>query len=136
MALPGLCSWVVLGPLVLSDWQLVALVVLLSISFAPTMTEIQNRNYQILVLALSGVVLAAWLRGDRWWGGAALGFGLAIKLVQAPLLLLSLWGRRWLTVAAAIVAWVVLWAVGAPRFLPEYLFQVLPAVGRGTRAAM
>jgi hypothetical protein len=128
--------WIVLRALEVRDWQFAALAVLVSISFAPTLTEIQNRNFQILVLALSGVVLAAWLQGDRWWGGAALGFGLAIKLVQAPLLLLSLWGRRWMTVAAAVVTWAILWAVGAPRYLPEYLFQVLPAVGKGTGEEM
>jgi hypothetical protein len=128
--------WIVLRALQVRDWQFGALAVLLSISFAPTLTEIQNRNFQILVLALSGLVLAAWLGGDRWWGGAALGFGLAIKLVQAPLLLLSLWGRRRWTVAVALGTWAMLWAVGAPRYLQEYLFQVLPAVGKGTGEEM
>jgi glycosyl transferase family 87 len=135
-ALLAFFIWVMLRTLEVRDWQFGALAVLLSISFAPTLTEVQNRNFQILVLALSAVALAAWLRGDRWWGGAALGFGLAIKLVQAPLLLLSLWGRRWRTVAAAVITWAVLWAVGAPRYLPEYLFQVLPAVGKGTGEEM
>jgi hypothetical protein len=41
-----------------------------------------------------------------------------------------------LTLAAAIGMWALLWAVGAPRYLPEYLFQVLPAVGRGTGEEM
>jgi hypothetical protein len=135
-ALLAFFIWIVSRALQVRDWQLGALAVLLSISFAPTLTEIQNRNFQILVLALSGLVLAAWLSGDRRWGGAALGFGLAIKLVQAPLLLLSLWGRRWWTVAAALATWAVLWAIGAPRYLPEYLFQVLPAVGKGTGEEM
>jgi hypothetical protein len=135
-ALLAFFIWIVLRALQVRDWQFAALAVLLSISFAPTLTEIQNRNFQILVLALSGLVLAAWLSGDRRWGGAALGFGLAIKLVQAPLLLLSLWGRRRWTVAAALATWAVLWAIGAPRYLPEYLFQVLPAVGKGTGEEM
>ena len=132
----ALFLWIVLRTLQVRDWQLRALAVLVSISFAPTLTEIQNRNFQILVLALSGLVVAAWLHGDRWWGGAALGFSLAIKLVQAPLLLLSVWGRRRLMAAIAVATWVVLWAVGAPRYLPEYLFQVLPAVGRGSGEEM
>src|SRR4029077_17006257 len=135
-ALLALFMWIVLRALEVRDWQFAVLAVLLSISFAPTLTEIQNRNFQIVVLALSGVVLAGWLRGDRWWAGAALGFGLAIKLVQAPLLLLSVWGRRRLMVATGLVTWAVLWAVGAARYLPEYLFQVLPAVGKGTGEEM
>jgi len=128
--------WTMLRALEVRDWQFGALAVLVTIGFAPTLTEVQNRNFQVLLLALSGVVVAAWLRGDRWWGGAALGFGLAIKLVQAPLLLLGLWGRRWVTVAIAVATWAVLWAVAAPRYLGEYLFQVLPSVGQGSGEEM
>jgi hypothetical protein len=132
----ALFLWIMVRALEVRDWQFGALAVLVSIGFAPTLTEVQNRNFQVLLLALSAVVVAAWLRGDRWWGGAALGFGLAIKLVQAPLLLLSLWGRRWVTAAVAVATWAVLWAVAAPRYLPEYLFQVLPSVGQGSGEEM
>jgi hypothetical protein len=76
------------------------------------------------------------MRGDRWWGGIALGVGLAIKLVEAPLLLLGIWGRRWWMVASAGACWALLWLVAAPRLLPEYLFQVLPSVGQGSGAEM
>src|SRR5260370_19687395 len=64
-ALLAFFIWIVLRALEVRDWQFGALAVLLSISFAPTLTEIQNRNYQILVLPLSGVRLAAWLPGGR-----------------------------------------------------------------------
>jgi Glycosyltransferase family 87 len=128
--------WVLLRALDVRDWQLRVLAVLVSVAFAPTLTEVQNRNFQVLLLALSAVVVAAWLSGDRWWGGAALGLGLAIKLVLAPLGLLGLWGRRWITIVLAAGAWAVLWAVAAPRFLPEYLFQVLPSVGQGSGEEM
>lgn len=119
-----------------TDWQERAAVVLGAVSFAPTLTEVQNRNFQLVLLALSGVVLLAWRRGDRWWGGLALGIGLAIKLVQAPVLVLGLWGRRWWLVVSAAVAWAGLWLVAVPSLLPEYLFQVLPSVGRGSGAEM
>ncbi len=132
----ALFLWIMLRALEVRDWQFTALAALVTIGFAPTLTEVQNRNFQVLLLALSAVVVAAWLRGDRWWGGAALGLGLAIKLVQAPLLLLSLWGRRWITVAVAVATWAVLWAVAAPRYLGEYLFQVLPSVGQGSGEEM
>lgn len=132
----GLFLWIMLRTLHVRDWQFAALAVLLAASFAPTLTEIQNRNFQLVLLAMSGVVLAAWVRGDRWWGGAALGFGLAVKLVQAPVLLLTLWGRRWLMLAVAVVIWAALWALATPLYLPEYLFQVLPAVGQGSGEEM
>src|SRR5207253_822813 len=86
--------WLVLRALRVRDAQFALLAVLVTISFPPTLTVIQNRNSQVVVLVLIAIMLTAWLHGDRWWGGAALGVGLAIKLIQAPLLLLSLWGRR------------------------------------------
>src|SRR5256885_8174157 len=55
--------------------------------------------------------------------------GVALKLVQAPTLLLILWRRRLVMLLAAVAAWTVLWAVAAPQYLPEYLFRVLPAAG-------
>lgn len=128
--------WIVVRALAIRDWQLVAVITLMCLSFAPTLTEVQNRNFQVLLLTLSGVLLLAWRRGDRWWAGAALGLGLAIKLVEAPLLLLGLWGRRWLLVAVGLVTWAALWLLAVPRLLPEYLFQVLPSVGRGSGEEM
>lgn len=128
--------WIVVRALAVKDWQLVVLIALMCVSFAPTLTEVQNRNLQVLLLTLSGVLLLAWRKGDRWWAGLALGLGLAIKLVEAPLLLLGLWGRRWLLVAVGLVTWAVLWLLAVPSLLPEYLFQVLPAVGRGSGEEM
>ena len=128
--------WIVVRALAVKDWQLIAVIALMCVSFAPTLTEVQNRNLQVLLLTLSGVLLLAWRKGDRWWAGLALGLGLAIKLVEAPLLLLGLWGRRWLLVAVGIVTWAVLWLLAVPSLLPEYLFQVLPSVGRGSGEEM
>jgi len=122
----------VLRALNVRDWQFALMALLITISFAPTLTEIQNRNVQVAVLMLSAVVLMAWLRGDRWWGGAALGIGLAIKLIQAPLLLLAAWGRRFGLVVAAVAAWALLWLVAAPQFLPEYVLRVAPSQAQGS----
>lgn len=128
--------WLVLRALGVRDWQFSALALLGTISFAPTLTEIQNRNLQIAVLALSGVFLLAYCRGDRWWGGAALGLALAIKIIQAPLLLLALWGRRFWTILAAVLTVAVLWLIGAPQYLLEYLLKVAPAQAQGSDEIM
>jgi glycosyl transferase family 87 len=128
--------WIVVRALAIKDWQLTAVIALMCVSFAPTLTEVQNRNLQVLLLTLGGVLLLAWRKGDRWWAGLALGLGLAIKMVEAPLLLLGLWGRRWLLVAVGLVTWAVLWLLAVPSLLPEYLFQVLPTVGRGSGEEM
>lgn len=124
--------WLVLRALDVRDWQFSALALLATISFAPTLTEVQNRNLQVGVLALSGLFLLAYARGDRWWGGAALGLAIAIKLIQAPLVLLALWGRRWITVVVSGATVLILWLAGAPQYLLQYLFKIAPAQAQGS----
>jgi hypothetical protein len=113
------------------DWQLRALLVIAAIAFEPVASNIVEGQVNLVLLALSGIWLLGW-NADRWWGGAALGGAVALKLIQAPLGLLVLWGRRWSMLAAAAVAGLGLWLLAAPQYLPEYLFKVLPAIGQGT----
>src|SRR5260370_35549848 len=77
----GLFIWVMVQTLIVKDWQLRALIGLMSVSFAPTLIEVENRNLQFLLLLLSGLLLGAWRRGDRLWRRLWRGLGLAIKLV-------------------------------------------------------
>jgi hypothetical protein len=121
----------VLRTLNVSEWQLAALLVLVAISFEPVIGNIDEGQVNLVLLALSGVWLWAWVR-DRWWGGLAMGAAVAIKVIQAPLGLLMLWGRRWSMLAAASVAGLVLWLLPGPQSAIEYLFSVLPAVSQGT----
>jgi hypothetical protein len=62
----------------------------------------------------------------------ALGAAIAFQLIQGPVALLVLWGRRWSMFAAAALTGLVLWLVSAPQYLSEYLFKVVPAIGQGT----
>ncbi len=121
----------VLRAMKVEDWQLGALLVLVAIAFEPTIANIVEGQINLVLLALSGVWLLAWIAG-RWWGGAALGVAVALKLIQAPVGLLVLWARRWSMLAAAFVAGLGLWLVAAPQYLFEYLFKVVPAIGAGT----
>jgi hypothetical protein len=114
-----------------ADWQLGALLVLLAIGFEPVAANIVEGQINLILLALSGVWLVAWVE-ERWWGGLALGIGVALKLIQAPLGLLVLWGRRWAMLAAALIAGLGLWLVAAPQYLLEYVLEVLPAISSGT----
>lgn len=123
--------WLMVRALRITDRQVAVTMALGTISFAPALTEIQNRNLQSALLMVSALVLLAYLQGDRWWGGVGLGIALAIKLIQAPLLLLAAWGRRFRFVAAAVVVWTVLWLIGAPQYLVEYLLRVAPSEARG-----
>ena len=123
--------WLALRALKVKDWQLAALLVLVALAFEPVVGNVAEGQVNLLLLGLSGVWFWAWIE-DRWWGGAALGAAIAIKLIQGPIALLVLWGRRWAMFAAAAGAGLVLWLAGAPQYLFEYLFKVLPAVSGGT----
>jgi hypothetical protein len=114
------------------DWQLAVFLVLVVIGFEPVIGNFDEGQINLVLAALSGVWLLGWVAGDRWWGGAALGVSVALKLLQAPLALLLLWGRRWLMLAGAAVAGLLLWAVAVPQYLPEYLLKVAPVLAAGT----
>ena len=128
--------WLSLKALRVDDWQLGALLVLLALSFEPVIGNISEGQVNLVLLGLSGVWFWAWVRDhdsrSEWWGGAALGAAIAVKLIQGPVVLLVLWARRWSMFAAAGAAGLLLWIVGAPQYLFEYLFKVLPAVSAGT----
>ena len=114
------------------DWQLAVLLILVTLAFEPVPGNFDEGQVNLVLVALSGVWLMAWVAGDRWWGGAALGFAVAIKLLQAPVGLLLLWGRRWRMLGAAAAAGLALWLVAVPQYLPEYLFKVAPVLAAGT----
>jgi hypothetical protein len=113
------------------DWQMRALLVLVAIAFEPVNGNIVEGQINLVLLALSGIWLLGWI-ADRWWGGAALGLAVALKLIQAPMGLLLLWGRRWRMVVAAVLAGLAISLLAAPQYLLEYLFKVLPAISQGT----
>jgi hypothetical protein len=121
----------VLRALGVRDWQLGGLLVLAALAFEPTTANIVEGQINLVLLALSGVWLLAWVAG-RWWGGLALGIAVALKLIQAPVGLLVLWARRWSMLAAAAIAGLGLWLLAAPQYLLEYVFKVVPAIGAGT----
>ncbi len=108
------------------DWRAIAVVALIVCSFPPLIDQIVQRNVEVLLLALSAIWFLAWVGGDRWWGGVALGAGIAIKLVQGPLLVLSVWRRKLRSTIAAVVVFASLWIVGAPQYLPEFVFPIFP----------
>ena len=124
--------WTTMRAVRVTDWQLAMLLVLIAIGFEPVVGNFDEGQVNLVLLGLSGIWLLAWVAGDRWWGGAALGAAVAIKLLQAPLGLLMLWGRRWRMVGAAAVAGAALWLLAVPQYLPEYLFKVAPVLAGGT----
>jgi len=124
--------WTTMRAVGVDDWQLAVLLILIVIGFEPVVGNFDEGQVNLVLLALSGVWLIAWMAGDRWWGGVALGIAVAIKLLQAPLGLLMLWGRRWRMVVAAAVAGAVLWLLAVPQYLTEYLFKVAPVLAGGT----
>jgi Glycosyltransferase family 87 len=124
--------WTTMRAIQVKDWQLALLLVLVVLGFEPVVGNFDEGQVNLVLLALSGIWLLAWVAGDRWWGGAALGAAVAIKLLQAPLGLLLLWGRRWKMVLAGALAGAALWLLAVPQYLPEYLFKVAPVLAAGT----
>jgi hypothetical protein len=114
------------------DWQLALLLVLVVLAFEPVVGNFDEGQINLVLLALAGIWLLAWVGGDRWWGGAALGIAVAIKLLQAPTGLLLVWGRRWRMLVAAALAGAVVWLLAVPQYLPEYLLRVAPVLSAGT----
>ena len=123
--------WLALRALKVKEWQLATLLILATLAFEPVIGNIAEGQVNLVLLGLSGVWFWSWSEG-RWWGGAALGAAIALKLIQGPVALLVMWSRRWAMLAVAAAAGLVLWLVGAPQYLFEYLFKVLPAVSAGT----
>jgi len=113
------------------DWQLAVLLVLVTLSFEPVPGNIDEGQVNLVLLALSGVWLWAWVDG-HWWGGVALAAAVALKLIQAPVGLLLVVARRWSMLITAVITGLVLWLVAAPQYLLEYLFRVAPAISAGT----
>lgn len=120
-----------LRALKVDDWQLALLLFLVAISFEPVIGNIDEGQINLLLLGLSGVWLGAWV-ADRWWGGAAMGAAVALKMIQAPVGLLILWARRWNMLGAAVAAGLGLWLLATPQYLLDYLFSVLPSISQGT----
>jgi hypothetical protein len=115
-----------------SSRQMVVLLTLVAVGFEPVIGNLDEGQINLVLLGLSGVWILGWVAGDRWWGGVALGAAVAVKLLQAPLGLLLLWGRRWRMAAAAALAGLALWLLAVPQYLPEYLLKVAPVLSAGT----
>lgn len=124
--------WTTLGALRVHDWQVALLLILITLGFEPVIGNFDEGQVNLVLLGLSGIWLAGWVVGDRWWGGAALGIAVAIKLLQGPLGLLLIWGRRWRMVVAAAIAGAGLWLLAVPQYLGEYVFKVAPVLAAGT----
>ena len=114
------------------SWQWAVLLVLVAIAFEPLAGNIDEGQINLVLLALSGIWLLGWVRGDRWWAGAALGAGVAFKLLQAPVGLLVLWGRRWWMLGGAAIAGLALWLLAVPQYLPDFVLKVAPVLSAGT----
>ena len=124
--------WTTMRAVGVADWQVALLLVLVAIAFEPVVGNFDEGQVNLVLLGLSGIWLLAWVAGDKWWGGAAVGIAVAIKLLQAPLGLILVWGRRWKMVLAAALAGAALWLLAVPQYLPEYLFKIAPVLAGGT----
>lgn len=115
------------------DRQLMVFCALLVIGWTPTLLDLLVRQPQLILMLLGALWALGYVSERRSvLSGAALGAASALKLMQAPILVLPLWRRNWPMLAGATVAWGVLWGLGAAYLLPEYVLKVLPQISVGT----
>ena len=118
-----------LGPV---DPQEAVLGVIMAISFVPVFANLWSDQVNLVVLAVSGLLLVAHVRGDSWWGGAAYGVAMALKPLQPGVGLLLAWGRRTRMLIAAVVAGVLVSLLPGPHLLYLYLTRVFGSAAAAT----
>lgn len=123
--------WSICRALGIRDRQAVALMALLFAGFFPVVDNFHWGQLNLLLLALTSLWFWSYAGGARWWGGIALGLGVALKLLQAPLLLAYVLGRHWRALAAAVASACAVLPLGV-LWLPTFVTQVFPAISGGT----
>ncbi|HVD00727.1 MAG TPA: glycosyltransferase family 87 protein [Candidatus Dormibacteraeota bacterium] len=114
------------------DWQEVALGVILTAAFLPVFANLWSDQVNLVVLLLIGVTAFAYVRGDRWRGGAAYGVAMALKPLQPGLALLLVFGRRTQMFIAAIVLGLLASLLPGAAHLERYLLAVFGAASAAT----
>jgi Glycosyltransferase family 87 len=114
------------------DWQEAALGVILTVSFVPVFANLWGDQVNLVVLLLVGVGFAAYLGGDRWWGGAAYGAAMALKPLEPGLGLLLVFGRRGRMLAAGVLAGLAVSMLPGPDRLLRYLTSVFGSASAAT----
>jgi hypothetical protein len=114
------------------DPQEVALGAVLTLAFAPLFANLWSDQVNLVVLLLVGVAMAAYVRGDRRWGGAAFGAAMALKPLEPGLGLLLVFGRRTRMLVAGLIAGLAFSLLPGPRLLANYLLDVFGAAAAAT----
>lgn len=127
----GLSAWALCKMLRVRDRQAVAFMLLVFAGFFPVLDNFHWGQVNLLLLALACIWAWSYAEGSRWWGGAALGLGIAVKLILGPLALVHLARREWRALAMVGGAAVVLSSVEWRRLI-EYATSVFPTLGGGT----
>jgi hypothetical protein len=112
--------------------QSLVFIVVSTLAFFPVQENFKWGQVNLLILALCSLWFVAWLKGVDVMGGVALGLSIAVKLLQAPILLLLFLTRRFRMAAATVAIVLVTLLVASPQLLPEYLLRVLPALNVST----
>jgi hypothetical protein len=115
----------------LRSWRARAFLGLGVLGYEPLLLDFAFGQVMVFLFALAAIWYAATARGAAW-GHAALGLGIAIKLIQAPMLLPAVSRLRWRWLAVAVVAGAAATIIASPTLLPFYLVHILPGLSVGT----
>jgi uncharacterized membrane protein YkvA (DUF1232 family) len=112
--------------------QSIVLIVVSTFAFFPVQENFKWGQVNLLLLALSSLWFVAWVEGLDAIGGVALGISIALKLLQAPVLLLLVLTKRFRMAAISLLVVLVAFLVASPQLLPEYFTRVLPELNAST----
>jgi arabinofuranan 3-O-arabinosyltransferase len=112
-----------------------AVVVFVMFISLPVRLTLYTENVNGVILAAEMGALLAAMRGQWTLAGAVFGFGLAVKPVLLPLLLLPAMARRWRFLVAAMAVPLVLSALAVPLMssASSFLTDVVPFLWKGHR---
>ena len=112
--------------------QSLVLIAVSTLAFFPVQENFKWGQVNLLILALCSLWFVAWVKGMEAMGGVALGLSIAVKLLQAPILLLVVLTRRFRMAIVTVAIVLVTLLVASPQLLPEYLLRVLPVLNVST----
>jgi len=119
--------WTVVRTLEVRSLQSVLLIAIAILGFQPLVGGYLIGQVSIVLLPLAGLWLLSWGR-NQGWGHFALGIAIGIKVIQAPVLLLTVVWRRFTWLALAAAGLLVTALVATPWLFPQYLSEVFPAL--------
>ena len=105
---------------------------LVSLAFFPVQENFKWGQVNLLLLAPCSVWFVGWIEGRDVLAGTSLGLSIAVKLLQAPVLVLVVLTSKFRMLITCLLTVLALFLIASPQLLPEYVTRVLPELNVST----